>query len=495
MWRAEGKLTVSVEDASELLVALEEDKDSVYEVFAEGIANSIQGVEPENVAVFDVQIPTRRLLDDIEQSVRRLASAAIQVSYVIHLDNQDAATAGVTPDSIAAQMSATAATEIPRAFAASSLGSTFNFTLVVTSVQAQPPAQEVVEQKVNTTSTLTTTVTASLGISPLDASRGGTAAASVAVGVIGAVFIVLILLLAAKCLLGRKSKDQESPQLKAVEISQPKVLEPHHVVWHLDEVQDVPAMDVVDVDAELPTPVLPDGSAVEYYSRTHNIWLPGKLKVIMTPGTLVSEPDVTYQINVDIGDGKVQLRENVLPDSFRAPFAEGELVEVLSHSAQKWLSAIVESCQATPTLNGYTLILTKEAGQGHAGKVLQKVSANRVRRRFEEGSTVSRYVGPVDGFEAGLVSEVAEADLAADSGLSLTKPTPSNASVYSNLPLPAALASSAEPWDKDLEGAAGKPNDSPAGKILQWSMVKLNTISDDSMIRVPSYAIFPLAEV
>jgi len=417
MWRAEGKLTVSVEDASELLVALEEDKDSVYEVFAEGIANSIQGVEPENVAVFDVQIPTRRLLDEIEESVRRLTSAAIQVSYVIHLDNQDAATAGVTPDSVAAQMSAIAATEIPQAFAVSSLGSTFNFTLVVTSVQAQPPSQDVVEQTVLPAVTSTTTVTTSLGISPFAASGGGTAAASVAVGIIGAVFIVLILLLAAKCLLGRKSKDQEPPKFKTAEVSQSTALEVHHAVWHLDEVQVTPSFDVVNLDAELPTPVLPDGSIVEYFSRTHNIWLPGKLEVIMTPGTLVSEPDVTYQINVDIGDGKVQLRENVLPDSFRAPFAEGELVEVLSHSAQKWLPAIVESCQATPTLNGYTLTLTEEAGKGHVGKVLQKVSANQVRRRFEEGSTVSRYIGPVDGFEAGLVSEVAEADLSAEFSL------------------------------------------------------------------------------
>jgi len=183
---------VAVEDAGELLVALEEDKDAVFEVFAEGIANSIQGVEPENVTVFDVQITTRRLLHEVEELARRLASSAIQVSYVIHLDNQDAAQAGVTPDSVAAQISATAASEIPQAFAVSSLGSTFNITLVVTSVQAQPPAQEVVEQEV--VPTVTTTDTTTLGISSLDAPGGGATAASA--GIIVSVFIVVILLLA-----------------------------------------------------------------------------------------------------------------------------------------------------------------------------------------------------------------------------------------------------------------------------------------------------------
>jgi len=487
---------VAVEDVGELLVALEEDKDAVFEVFAEGIANSIQGVEPENVTVFDVQITTRRLLHEVEELARRLASSAIQVSYVIHLDNQDAAQAGVTPDSVAAQISATAASEIPQAFAVSSLGSTFNITLVVTSVQAQPPAQEVVEQEV--VPTVTTTDTTTLGISSLDAPGGGATAASA--GIIVSVFIVVILLLAclAKFVLGRNKKDQELPKLQTVEGGQGETLAPHHVVWHFDEVQDsvpTPAMDVVNLGEELPTPVLPDGSAVEYYSRTHNIWLPGKLKVIMTPGTLVSEPEVAYHVNVDTGDGKVKLQENVLPDIFRAPFAEGEPVEVLSHSAQKWLPALVEGYQANPTLNGYVLKLTEAAGEGHVDKVLQNVSANQVRRRFDEGSLVSRYIGPADGFEAGLVGEVAEADLAADLGPSLTKAAPSSASVYSNLPLPAAPASNAEPWDKELEGAAGKPNHSPAGEILQWSAVKCNNISDDSTTVVPSYVIFPLAEV
>jgi len=302
----------------------------------------------------------------------------------------------------------------------------------------------------------------------------------------------------AKFLLGRNKKHQESPKFQTVEVGQAVELEPHHIVWHLDEVQDnAPAlgMDAVNLDEELPTPVLPDGSAVEYYSRTHNIWLPGKLQVIMTPGTLVSEPEVVYHIKVNTGGGKVQLREKVPLDSFRAPLAEGEPVEVLSHSAQKWLPAVVEGYQASPTLNGYMLTLTEAAGEGHAGKFLQKVSVNHVRRRFDEGSLVSRYIGPANGFEAGLVCQDGGAGPAADLGPSLTGPAPSNTSIYSNLPLPAAPAGSAQPWDKDLEGAAGKPNESPEGKILQWSMVKCNIVSYDSTIVVPSYAIFPLAEV
>jgi len=81
-----------------------------------------------------------------------------------------------------------------------------------------------------------------------------------------------------------------------------------------------------------------------------------------------------------------------------------------------------------------------------------------------------------------------------DFGPGLTGPVLSNASVYSNLPLPAAPAT-AQPWDDGLEGAAGKQDESPDGKICQWSMVQFVSASDDSMVVVPSYAIFPLTQV
>lgn len=486
---------MNVNNASELQDALDEDRDAVYEVLAEGIANSIQGVDPANVTVFDVQIEARRLLDELEGLTRRLADVVVRVSYVIHLDNQEAVKGGVTPESVAAQLASTAATEIPEAFAVNSEGYTFNFKLNVTSVQAQAPAKELVEQKM--VPTVTSTTTATVGIAALESSEGGAVAASA--GIIVAVCIVIILLLAclAKFLLDRKNNDAEPPKIQTMEGSKEVELDPHHIVWQLDQEQDdvpAPAMDVGDHEEELPTPVLQDGSIVEYFSRTHSIWLPGKLQVIMTPGTLVSEPEVVYHVHVNTGGGKVQLREKVPLDNFRAPFAEGEPVEVLSRSAQKWLPAVVEGYQASPTFTGYVLTLTDAAGEGHSGKVLQKVSANHVRRRFDEGSLVSHYIGPADGFEAAMVGEGGGAG-AADFGPGLTGPAPSNASVYSNLPPPAATVKGAESWDTDLQGAAGKPNQSSAGTIPQWSMVKCNIVSSDSKIEVPSYSVFPLAEV
>jgi len=481
--------------------ALAANREEMFAAAEEGIANSVEGVDVANVTVYDKQCVAGRLLREIESIARRLSDSTIKIFYVIHLDSQEAQQSGITAETVTTQVVQTASQKITEVFASDDLVEMFNFTLIVTSVTAEAPQEEVVDEEYVPTVTTTSTTEYSELIAPLDDSEGGAAAASA--GLVIAVFIVVILcvsVIARFCLMKRKDA-REAPKFQTVEAGQAGDLEPQHIVWHLDEISEAPPappMEPYEIDEELPTPILPNGTAVEYYSRTHSLWLPGKLEVAMTPGTLMSEPTVAYHIKVNTGGNKVQLRENVAIDSFRAPFAEGEPVEVHSATSKQWIPAIVDGYQGiSPALHGYSLEITEEAGESFAGRKLTKVPAVRVRRRFDEGTLVSRYMGPVDGFETGFVDEAAQEEPGPDLDLGpgLTGPAPSTSSVYSSLPPPAAPAGEIQAWDNQFEGVTGKPDRSQEGQIAQWSWVKFSGVDESSTMVVPSYALSPLAEV
>jgi len=307
-------MLMAVEDEAQLMEALEEDQDAVFEVLAEGIANSIEGVEPENVEVFDVQISqeVRRRLAEAEASARRLASS-LEVSYVIHLDATEAYTAGVTSESVSTQIQSEGAAEIARAFVSNSAGVDFNFTLVIQTIDAPVPLEEVVDvASVPIRGTRTRTTTGMGIVAPLDDAEGGAVVTSV--GIFVAIFIAVLMLIACNiyCMSKRKRK-VEVPNFQTVEgdsNAHQMVLEVHDadlpqdaaspsgVAVNITEQLDADITEQLDFKEELGTPVLPDGTEVEYYSKTQSAWLPGKLKVVLTPGTFVQEPDVSYHVQL-----------------------------------------------------------------------------------------------------------------------------------------------------------------------------------------------------
>jgi len=491
--------------------ALEEHREEMFAAAEEGIANSVEGLDTLNVTVYDKRCiaVAGRLLHEIESIARRLSQSTIKVFYVIHVDNQVAQQANINAQTVTAELQTSAATQITQVFASDAIVDLLNFTLVVDLVVVEVPEQEVVEEEYVPTVTSTTTSLYSESIKPLEDGEEGAAAAMTGIIVVILIMTVCFVSVCARFFMSRK-KGKPPPKFNITDIDFKDVFpEAMHIVWHLEDIPDAeephgaapPAASPSEISEELPTPVLPDGSPVEYYSRTHNLWLPGTLQVAITAGTLFNEPEVSYHITINTGGSKRQLRENVMLDCFRAPLAEGEPVEVHSATANKWIPATVEGFQKSPTLYGYRLILDAEAGEGFAGRRLDRVAAVRVRRRFDEGTLVARYMGPVEGFETGFLDEAAMEDPGPelDFGPGLTGPMPSVASVYShisNMPPPAAPAGAVQAWDRGFDGVNGKPDRSQEGEICQWSWVRYSSIDceTNSMV-VPSYLLSPMAEI
>jgi len=211
-----------------------------------------------------------------------------------------------------------------------------------------------------------------------------------------------------------------------------------------------------------PTPVLPDCTPVEYYSRTHRRWLPGMLQVMLAPGKL----QVTYNVKVQTGGGKLQERENVTLDSFRAIFTEGEPVEVYSKSTKRWVPATIDACQAGSTLHGYKVQIDEDADE-HAGLILEKVTPDRLRRRYADGTLVTRYLGPSEGFCFGVV------DRGADVGPDL----------------PGFPLKGIEGRDEDLPCNTEGGPDEPADDRCQWDSVKFREFESSTCVVVPTYLI------
>jgi len=231
-----------------------------------------------------------------------------------------------------------------------------------------------------------------------------------------------------------------------------------------------------------PTPVLPDCTPVEYYSKTHKQWLPGRLQVIVAPG----KPQVTYNVKVQEGDGKLKERGNVTLDSFRAIFTEGEPVEVYSKSTKRWVPATIDAYQAGTTLRGYKVQIDEDAEE-HAGLILEKVASNRLRRRYADGTLVTRYLGPSEGFCLGIVDRGADVGPDLTFGGSLGSPIHSFASAY--ISLPEFPLEGIEGRDEDLpRNTEGEP-DEPADDRCQWGSVKFREFESNECVAVPTYLI------
>jgi len=497
---------MNAEDATAYIEAYEEDPEPILDACSEGVAAAVPGVETEDAECYHVELSELRRL---RSAPARRLSNAITVYYVIHLSAQEAYDANIDSAFISYQLTANGNTTIVAAYVSNSQGIVFNFTFTILSIVAPLPQEEVVEQERVPTVTFTATVTATtstMTAMPLETEEEGAAAATAII--ITALLLVVVCLVATVCRLRRQRKGEDPSQFYIVEADE-KVDTTQLILWDLDaegvkpergpppdaqpseQTSDV-AMVAADVlEEELATPVLPDGTPVEYYSRTHKRWLPGTLRVIVTPGTILREPEVAYNINVQTG-GKLQVRENVTLDSFRAIFTEGDCVEVYSKSAKKWVPAIVDGFQTSPTLNGYKVQIEEGAGE-HAGRVLEKVTPNRIRRRYIDGTLVSRYLGPSEGFCFGFVDRGADLEPEFDLGAALRGPAPSTASAYSNLSV--SPPDGMEGWDKDLSSDGEDAPAAAADEICQWSSVKFREVECSTCVVVPTYLVFMVAEV
>lgn len=169
------------------------------------------------------------------------------------------------------------------------------------------------------------------------------------------------------------------------------------------------------------SPLLPDGSTIEYFSRTKRIWVPGLLEVNVESHSPIVGPQVSYNVRTLPGTPKERVRKDVPPNSFREPLQEGEELELFSRSrGSRWVPCRLSGPQAEAEEDkkgrnswGYRykvrLDLAAEGTPLTDDQVLERVPPARLRRRFPPGSRVSMYRGPDVGYCPAVVDPAAAA--------------------------------------------------------------------------------------
>jgi len=155
------------------------------------------------------------------------------------------------------------------------------------------------------------------------------------------------------------------------------------------------------------------GEPVEFFSKRLRVWLPAEV----TAEPRASGQDVVYSATVL---PQRQEHYDVGLPTLRPPLLEGEPCEVFSHDS-RWLQAVTcSSQQNTDSAISYRVTLL----DGHARET--QVAAERVRRRFPQGSLVSVYQGPGLGWTDAMVVSV---DVQDPLAAAQTTPVPSTVAV------------------------------------------------------------------
>jgi len=153
-------------------------------------------------------------------------------------------------------------------------------------------------------------------------------------------------------------------------------------------------------------PMFLQETPVEYFSATHRQWLPGSLELRLLPGSAEREPQVVYNVRINTGGNRVQVRKNIAPSSFRLPLAPGEAVEIVSKVEDKWTPCIIDDSECPTTHQGrdfFGYSIRLHTGAVPSKRVFKKVPAARLRRRFLEGDRVNIYQGVAKGWTDGQV--------------------------------------------------------------------------------------------
>lgn len=172
-------------------------------------------------------------------------------------------------------------------------------------------------------------------------------------------------------------------------------------------------------------PLLPDGTLVEYFSRTKRIWVHGLLEVTVENRSPLVGPQVSYNVRTLPGTPKERVRKDVPLNSFRRPLQEGENLELFSRSrGSRWLPCRLSSPEeSSPTeehkmSNGwgyrYQVLLDVAEGLLPMEQVSERVPPSRLRRKFPPGMEVQLYRGPEIGYRSAIVDPAAAAAIDPD---------------------------------------------------------------------------------
>lgn len=139
-------------------------------------------------------------------------------------------------------------------------------------------------------------------------------------------------------------------------------------------------------------PAYADGQCIEYYSRTHGIWLSGDVSVKVTDCGDSRPQMATYSVTLR---GSQQRRSAVGLSCLRLPLELAEPCEYYEQEQDCWLAAQVRGALLETSLPTYELVL-----EGEDLIDQPPVTANSilVRRRFPKGSQVLVYRGLTRGW-------------------------------------------------------------------------------------------------
>jgi len=293
----------------------------------------------------------------------------------------------------------------------------------------------------------------------------------------------------------RKGAVRQAPRMRFdVAVSPGHVKSRAASAWHNQDHQDVDVLlhdggeDVLD---ELMTPMYTENEVIEYYSRTHGRWMPGRIALATRPATMVRESDFVYNIIVHSG-GRSQRRDGTPLPYIRRPLDSGEVVEARSSlHGGRWVEAVVE-----PVPQRFQKLTVRVVEDG---ALLENILNSKVRRFFRQGDFVCAYQGAMAGWVDGIVD--GEAFVAADTdfGSPAASVLPSVASAQSQAsgatsafssPVSAANASTGS-----SPHAAGDADGSPA---VAGGRVAVRLSGEDRVVWVPHhllYAVSPEMEI
>lgn len=156
-------------------------------------------------------------------------------------------------------------------------------------------------------------------------------------------------------------------------------------------------------------PAFRDGKDVEYYSSSHKRWIRAVVtNIIERPDRLSDKLESAFQYEVMVNrSGAKRIFEL---DRLRAPWEEGELVEILtSPDRRKWLPGSIDRQPGSHAATlGYQVRLDS------SGEVIKNVQAEQIRQRFPAGLMVLVYRGPLTGWRRAQVHEQASDGLEAE---------------------------------------------------------------------------------
>mmetsp|Transcript_73671 Transcript_73671/g.190061 ORF Transcript_73671/g.190061 Transcript_73671/m.190061 type:complete len:920 (+) Transcript_73671:86-2845(+) len=149
----------------------------------------------------------------------------------------------------------------------------------------------------------------------------------------------------------------------------------------------------VGEDLKMPPTLFVQGEHVEYYSKTHGMWMLGEISIAPPEETEEGHVrETAYTVHMPTSKQK---RDMVQLDCMRLPMEKGEACEVfsLSRLGNRWKQGEVVKAKTSRALPSYFVRPTRGAETATT-----LVTATVTRRRYVQGTRVFVYREPVDGW-------------------------------------------------------------------------------------------------